>query len=164
MTFCHCTSCVSLAVQLILIRLTCLINAVRSLVQLKSLFLLFLAGFWLLIYLQDCEREAAEAEKGSSDELKSEGQMKLSWALVHSKRPEDVLRGIAMLDSGKIDVAVSIPPCMWIVGHLWLFKLVNDIRHGIYFTVPFSPHTCVNTLQTPCLHVGPVMRENNGTH
>ncbi|KAF7119750.1 hypothetical protein RHSIM_Rhsim13G0212700 [Rhododendron simsii] len=64
----------------------------------------------------DCEREAAEAEKGSSDERKSECQMKLSWALVHSKKPEDVLRGIAMLDSGKIDVAVSIPPSLYSVG------------------------------------------------
>ncbi|KAG9128900.1 hypothetical protein Leryth_009628 [Lithospermum erythrorhizon] len=46
-----------------------------------------------------CEREVAEAEKGSSDELKSECIMRLSWALVHSKRPEDVQRGIAMLDA-----------------------------------------------------------------
>lgn len=119
------TSC---SVQLILIRLTCLINAVRSLVRLEWLFLLFLAGCWLLRYLQGCEIEAAEAEKGSSDELKSECEMKLLWALVHSKTPEDVLRGIAMLDRGKIDVAVSIPPCMQIVGHLCLFKLENDIH------------------------------------
>lgn len=48
--------------------------------------------------LQGCEREVAEAEKGSSDELKSECIMRLSWALVHSKRPEDVQRGIAMLE------------------------------------------------------------------
>ncbi|OIS96483.1 mitochondrial fission 1 protein A [Nicotiana tabacum] len=46
-----------------------------------------------------CEREVAEAEKGSSDELKSECIMRLSWALVHSKRPEDVQRGIAMLEA-----------------------------------------------------------------
>ncbi|GAA0148174.1 hypothetical protein LIER_07693 [Lithospermum erythrorhizon] len=46
-----------------------------------------------------CEREVAEAEKGSSDELKSECIMRLSWALVHSKRPEDIQRGIAMLDA-----------------------------------------------------------------
>ncbi|CDP08470.1 unnamed protein product [Coffea canephora] len=45
-----------------------------------------------------CEREVAEAEKGSTDELKSECIMRLSWALVHSKRPEDVQRGIAMLE------------------------------------------------------------------
>ncbi|KAM7502454.1 hypothetical protein LguiB_001358 [Lonicera macranthoides] len=52
-----------------------------------------------LIHLQGCEREVAEAEKGSSDELKSECIMRLSWALVHSKRPEDVQRGIAMLEA-----------------------------------------------------------------
>ncbi|KAI5673771.1 hypothetical protein M9H77_14135 [Catharanthus roseus] len=46
-----------------------------------------------------CEREVAEAEKGSSDTLKSECIMRLSWALVHSKRPEDVQRGIAMLEA-----------------------------------------------------------------
>ncbi|KAM3303629.1 Mitochondrial fission 1 protein B [Capsicum baccatum] len=46
-----------------------------------------------------CEREVAEAGKGSSDELKSECIMRLSWALVHSKRPEDVQRGIAMLEA-----------------------------------------------------------------
>ncbi|XP_009630180.1 mitochondrial fission 1 protein A [Nicotiana tabacum] len=46
-----------------------------------------------------CEHEVAEAEKGSSDELKSECIMRLSWALVHSKRPEDVQRGIAMLEA-----------------------------------------------------------------
>ncbi|XP_060174085.1 mitochondrial fission 1 protein A-like [Lycium barbarum] len=47
----------------------------------------------------DCEREVAEAEKGSSDELKSECIMRLSWALVHSRRPEDIQRGIAMLEA-----------------------------------------------------------------
>lgn len=46
-----------------------------------------------------CEREVAEAEKGSSDELKSECIMRLSWALVHSRRPEDIQRGIAMLEA-----------------------------------------------------------------
>lgn len=48
--------------------------------------------------LQGCEREVADAEKGSSDELKSECIMRLSWALVHSRRPEDIQRGIAMLE------------------------------------------------------------------
>ncbi|KAG5574038.1 hypothetical protein H5410_063804 [Solanum commersonii] len=46
-----------------------------------------------------CEREVAEAEKGSSDHLKSECIMRLSWALVHSRRPEDIQRGIAMLEA-----------------------------------------------------------------
>ncbi|MCD9559101.1 Mitochondrial fission 1 protein A [Datura stramonium] len=46
-----------------------------------------------------CEREVAEAEKSSSDELKSECIMRLSWALVHSRRPEDVQRGVAMLEA-----------------------------------------------------------------
>ncbi|XP_028069454.1 mitochondrial fission 1 protein A-like isoform X1 [Camellia sinensis] len=45
-----------------------------------------------------CEREVAEAANGVSDELKSERIMRFSWALVHSKQPEDVQRGIAMLE------------------------------------------------------------------
>ncbi|KAK1317543.1 hypothetical protein QJS10_CPA05g00806 [Acorus calamus] len=47
---------------------------------------------------QGCEREVAENE-GASDEMKSENLMRLSWALVHSKHPEDVQRGIAMLEA-----------------------------------------------------------------
>ncbi|KAF3454297.1 hypothetical protein FNV43_RR04744 [Rhamnella rubrinervis] len=45
-----------------------------------------------------CEREVAEAKNGSSDELLKECIMRLSWALVHSRHPEDVQRGIAMLE------------------------------------------------------------------
>ncbi|KAI7731341.1 hypothetical protein M8C21_033512 [Ambrosia artemisiifolia] len=50
------------------------------------------------LVIEGCEREVAEAEKGSSDERKSECLLRLSWALVHSKRPDDVQRGIAMLE------------------------------------------------------------------
>ncbi|KAI4305942.1 hypothetical protein L6164_029267 [Bauhinia variegata] len=46
-----------------------------------------------------CEREIAEAEKQSSDELMKECLLRLSWALVHSRQPEDVQRGIAMLEA-----------------------------------------------------------------
>nr|GEX96313.1 mitochondrial fission 1 protein A-like [Tanacetum cinerariifolium] len=46
-----------------------------------------------------CEREVIAAEKDSSDEFKSECRLRLSWALVHSKRPDDVQRGIAMLEA-----------------------------------------------------------------
>ncbi|KAJ1388025.1 Tetratricopeptide-like helical domain superfamily [Sesbania bispinosa] len=46
-----------------------------------------------------CEREVAEAGKQSSDETLQECLLRLSWALVHSKRPEDVQRGIAMLEA-----------------------------------------------------------------
>ena len=56
------------------------------------------------ICLQGCEREVAEAEKGSSDDLKSECIMRLSWALVHSRRPEDIQRGIAMLEGQYIEL------------------------------------------------------------
>ncbi|KAK9901496.1 hypothetical protein M0R45_002063 [Rubus argutus] len=46
-----------------------------------------------------CEREVAEANKGDSEDHKSESIMRLSWALVHSRQPEDVQRGIAMLQA-----------------------------------------------------------------
>ncbi|KAH7844291.1 hypothetical protein Vadar_026524 [Vaccinium darrowii] len=46
-----------------------------------------------------CEREVADAVKGVSDEVKSESIMRLSWALIHSRQPEDVQRGIAMLEA-----------------------------------------------------------------
>ncbi|KAK4753707.1 hypothetical protein SAY87_001811 [Trapa incisa] len=46
-----------------------------------------------------CERVVAEAEKASNDELKSECIMRLFWALDHSRQPQDVQRGIAMLEA-----------------------------------------------------------------
>ncbi|KAJ0566753.1 putative mitochondria fission 1 protein [Helianthus annuus] len=46
-----------------------------------------------------CEKEVAEAANGASDEAKGESIMRLSWALVHSRQPEDVNRGIAMLEA-----------------------------------------------------------------
>ncbi|CAL5416121.1 unnamed protein product [Camellia sinensis] len=45
-----------------------------------------------------CEREVSEAANGVSDELKGERIIRLSWALVHSKQPEDMQHGIAMLE------------------------------------------------------------------
>ncbi|PHU05916.1 Mitochondrial fission 1 protein B [Capsicum chinense] len=46
-----------------------------------------------------CEKEVADATTGASDEGKNESIMRLSWALVHSKQPQDVQRGIAMLQA-----------------------------------------------------------------
>ncbi|KAK4580933.1 hypothetical protein RGQ29_024552 [Quercus rubra] len=48
-----------------------------------------------------CEREVAEA--GDSNERKSDSIMRLSWALVHSRQPEDVQRGIAMLEDSLVN-------------------------------------------------------------
>ncbi|GKB40953.1 mitochondrial fission 1 protein A-like protein [Tanacetum coccineum] len=45
----------------------------------------------------DCKKEVTQAAN-DSDEEKSESIMHLSWALVHSRKPEDVQRGIAMLE------------------------------------------------------------------
>ncbi|PWA48378.1 mitochondria fission 1 protein [Artemisia annua] len=48
-------------------------------------------------FCMNCEKEVTEAAN-DSDEAKSESIMRLSWALVHSRQPEDVQRGIAMLE------------------------------------------------------------------
>ncbi|RRT86167.1 hypothetical protein BHE74_00002287 [Ensete ventricosum] len=45
--------------------------------------------------LQGCEREVAESGNAESE---NESLMRLSWALVHSRHPEDVNRGIGMLE------------------------------------------------------------------
>ncbi|KAL8191738.1 hypothetical protein R6Q57_028469 [Mikania cordata] len=50
-----------------------------------------------------CEKEVAEAANDASDEAKSESIMRLSWALVHSSQPEDVQRGIAMLEASLVN-------------------------------------------------------------
>ncbi|KAF3326183.1 mitochondrial fission 1 protein A-like protein [Carex littledalei] len=43
-----------------------------------------------------CEREVAEA---GNEEQKNESLMRLAWALVHSRQPDDVNRGIGMLEA-----------------------------------------------------------------
>ncbi|KAF3669943.1 Mitochondrial fission 1 protein A [Capsicum annuum] len=45
------------------------------------------------------DRAVRDATTGTSDEGKNESIMRLSWALVHSKQPQDVQRGIAMLQA-----------------------------------------------------------------
>lgn len=59
------------------------------------------------MHWQGCEKEVMEAEKGSSEEFKNDCIMRLSWALVHSRQPEDVQRGIAMLECKQIDAKPS---------------------------------------------------------
>lgn len=62
----------------------------------KSFFILLRQFKSYYILWQGCEREVSEA--GDANERKSESIMRLSWALVHSRQPEDVQRGIAMLE------------------------------------------------------------------
>ncbi|KAI3880211.1 hypothetical protein MKW92_002016 [Papaver armeniacum] len=49
--------------------------------------------------LEDCERDIAEAGDDAPVEVKNENIIKLSWALVHTRQPEDVQRGIALLEA-----------------------------------------------------------------
>ncbi|KAI3450024.1 hypothetical protein Pfo_006689 [Paulownia fortunei] len=93
-----------------------------------------------------CEREVAEAEKGSSDKLKSECIMRLSWALVHSKRPDDVQRGIAMLEAS---LAGSSSP-LKVREKLYLLA-VGYYRNGDY--------TRSRQLVERCLEIAPDWRQ-----
>ncbi|PWA54223.1 mitochondria fission 1 protein [Artemisia annua] len=54
--------------------------------------------------IANCEKEVTEAAN-DSDEAKSESIMRLSWALVHSRQPEDVQRGIAMLEASIVNTS-----------------------------------------------------------
>ncbi|MCL7039756.1 hypothetical protein MKW94_009908 [Papaver nudicaule] len=58
--------------------------------------------------IQGCEREIAEHGDGTTDEAKNESIMRLSWALVHSRQPEDVQRGIAMLEASLAGVLTPL--------------------------------------------------------
>lgn len=50
------------------------------------------------VILQGCEREVADAEREGNQDRVNDCIVRLSWALVHSRQPEDVQRGIAMLE------------------------------------------------------------------
>ncbi|KAF3500645.1 hypothetical protein F2Q69_00044983 [Brassica cretica] len=52
--------------------------------------------------ISGCEKELAEAQKGQDEGFKKECIMLLSWALVHSKMPADIQRGIAMLEGSVV--------------------------------------------------------------
>lgn len=58
--------------------------------------------------LQGCEREVAEAKKDEAEDRINESIMRLSWALVHSRQPADMERGIAMLEGEILDGLNSV--------------------------------------------------------
>ncbi|KAG8388954.1 hypothetical protein BUALT_Bualt02G0179000 [Buddleja alternifolia] len=93
-----------------------------------------------------CEREVADAEKGSNDKLKGECIMRLSWALVHSKRAADVQRGIAMLEAS---LAGSNSP-LQVREQLYLLA-VGYYRSGDY--------TRSRQLVERCLEIAPDWRQ-----
>ncbi|KAH7542210.1 mitochondrial fission 1 protein A [Ziziphus jujuba] len=94
-----------------------------------------------------CEREVAEAQNGSSDELLKECIMRLSWALVHSRFPEDVQRGIAMLEAS---VANSDTSPLQLREKLYLLA-VGYYRSGDY--------TRSRELVEQCLMIAPDWRQ-----
>ncbi|BBH02307.1 Tetratricopeptide repeat-like superfamily protein [Prunus dulcis] len=57
-----------------------------------------------------CFHGVSDAQKGSSDEFFKECIMRLSWALVHSRQPEDVQRGIAMLEASVAEANANASP------------------------------------------------------
>ncbi|PRQ32827.1 putative mitochondria fission 1 protein [Rosa chinensis] len=94
-----------------------------------------------------CEREVAEAQKGSNDEFFKECLMRLSWSLVHSRHPEDVLRGIAMLEASVSD-ANSSP--------LQLRETVYLLAVGHYRSGDYSKS---RELVEQCLMIAPAWRQ-----
>ncbi|KAG2274099.1 hypothetical protein Bca4012_046359 [Brassica carinata] len=52
--------------------------------------------------ISGCEKELAEAQKGQDEGFKKESIMRLSWALVYSKMPADIQRGITMLEGSVV--------------------------------------------------------------
>ncbi|CAN8279706.1 unnamed protein product [Cochlearia groenlandica] len=57
--------------------------------------------------ISGCERDVRASTDSGSEESKKDCLMRLSWALVHSRKSEDVQRGIAMLEAS---LANSAPP------------------------------------------------------
>ena len=100
----HMSSCDSLRQVWSMI---CFQKEVLITLNLLSFLIVPLLLYNLMICVQGCEREVAEAGK-QSDEFLQECLLRLSWALVHSKRPQDVQRGIAMLEGGCIKQTLSM--------------------------------------------------------
>ncbi|KAM5584708.1 mitochondrial fission 1 protein A-like [Rosa sericea] len=94
-----------------------------------------------------CEREVAEAQKGSSDEFFKECLMRLSWSLVHSRHPEDVLRGIAMLEASVSDASSS---------PLQLRETIYLLAVGYYRSGDYSKS---RELVEQCLMIAPAWRQ-----
>lgn len=89
--------------------------------------------------ISGCEKELAEAQ---DEGRKKECIMRLSWALVHSKMPSDIQRGIAMLEA----LVVNDTSAMKLREKLYLLAL------GYYRSGDFSrSRDCIER----CLEVEP---------
>ncbi|XP_010453307.1 PREDICTED: mitochondrial fission 1 protein B [Camelina sativa] len=53
--------------------------------------------------ISGCEKELAEAQKAQDEGRTKECIMRLSWALVHSKMPGDIQRGVAMIEASVVN-------------------------------------------------------------
>lgn len=111
-------------------------------------FIFYCFGIWFRLWYwwKGCEREVADAAKGSSEEQKSESIMRLSWALVHSRQAEDVQRGIAMLEAS---LANSSSP-------LQQREKIYLLAVGYYRTGEFSRS---RQLVEQCLEIAPDWRQ-----
>ncbi|VAI09200.1 unnamed protein product [Triticum turgidum subsp. durum] len=90
-----------------------------------------------------CETEVAEA---ANEEQKNDSLMRLSWALVHSRQPEDVNRGIGMLEAsfGKSNSPLQTREKLYLLA-------VGHYRNGDY--------TRSRELLERCLEVQPHWRQ-----
>ncbi|KAI3913265.1 hypothetical protein MKW92_034758 [Papaver armeniacum] len=79
----------------------------------------------------DCERDIAEAGDDAPYEVKYENIIKLSWALVHTRQPEDVQRGIAMveaaLEEGGLKLVKGGPSQLQIRDMLYIYSFGHYI-------------------------------------
>lgn len=97
--------------------------------------------------LQCCERDVAEAEKGSSDEVLSERIIGLSWALIHSRRSQDVRRGIAMIEG---EQTISLFPfrTRWDFPNTCLsICMLNELHRFSNQNISFDLKTCLLQLR-----------------
>ncbi|RZC84295.1 hypothetical protein C5167_047077 [Papaver somniferum] len=67
--------------------------------------------------LEDCERDITEAGDDAPNEVKNENIIELSWALVHTRQPEDVQRGIALLEGGLTQLQIRDMLYIRSLGH-----------------------------------------------
>lgn len=81
-------------------------------------------SLWSIPFYQGFESEVAEA---ANEEQKTESLMRLSWALVHSRQPEDVNRGIGMLEGDIYTLLVSNSINSWTFLSITKYGLRNIV-------------------------------------
>lgn len=93
------------------------------------------------------EEEVADAANGASEGQRNESIMRLSWALVHSRQPEDVQRGIAMVEASLANSSV---------GPLQMREKIYLLAVGYYRSGDYGKS---RQLVEQCLEIAPDWRQ-----